>query len=312
MRVAAAITTFNRLESLKHCLDEVRAQSRPVDEIIVVDDASVDGTGEWLAEQSGLVVIRVPENRGCSNSFYTAMHTAYERGHDWVFVMDDDVYAKPNAVERLLETAQILRGQGVRIGGLQTFDAKWDTGGATSVPFSFPSTMRQAWKYLYNSREMHAEMGRGEPLEIDVYTFCGALISREALASAGFPDRDFFYWCDDSDLACRQRAAGCRHYLVPKAVVLHKGGGLTQQYGRPRKIDWRYYYMHRNRWRFISQHGHLLGQPMKLACQVSIMKRVLMNVAGAAKHGNLRGSRLVLQGLVDGMRGRMGKRVAPH
>lgn len=312
MRIAAAITTFNRLESLRHCLDTVRAQTRPVEEIIVVDDASTDGTGEWLAEQPGLVVIRAPENRGCSSSFHTAMRAAYDRGHDWVFAMDDDVYATPEALERLLEAAQSLQAQGVRIGALHAFQLHWDTGGRTRVSYSFPRTARQAWRYLHNSRELKAEMGRGSPLEIDCYSFCGVLISREALGSAGFPDPEFFYWCDDTDLACRQRALGFRHYLVPRAIVDHKGGEFQRQFSQPPQIGWRHYYIHRNSWRLIRMHGHLLGQRMKLVCQARIITNVLRHAAGAAKNGNFRGSRLVLQALFDGVLGRMGKRVAPE
>ena len=64
MTVAAAITTFNRLEMLKRCIEAVRAQSVPPDEIIVVDDASSDGTATWLREQDDLVAIIQPGN-GC-------------------------------------------------------------------------------------------------------------------------------------------------------------------------------------------------------------------------------------------------------
>lgn len=312
MRIAAGITTFNRLESLKRCLDKVRAQTRPVDEIIVVDDASHDGTGEWLAEQSDLVVVRAPENRGCSSSFHTVMRTAYERGHDWLFVMDDDAYARPETLERLLEAAQDLQAQGVRVGGLQSFDSNWDTGGPTRVPFSFPSTARQAWRYGHNSREMSVAMGRDAPREIDLYSFWGLLIPRQALGSAGFPDPEFFYWCDVNDLACRQRALGFRHYLVPQAVVEHKGGDFKRQYGQPPKVDWRHYYKHRNRWRFLRMHGHMIGQPMKLVCEVRAIENTLRRAAGAARHGNFYGSRLILKGFLDGVLGRMGKRVTPQ
>lgn len=308
MRIAAAIPTVNRLESLKRCLDTVRAQSRPVDEIIVVNNGSRDGTGKWLDEQPRLVVIHDLENRGASSGFHIAMRTAYERGHDWVFVMDDDVYARPEALERLLEAAHTLQAQGVRIGGLQTLDSKWDTDGPARVPYFFPSTARQAWRYLHSSREIRVEKGRGAPMEIDLYACFGALISREALGSAGFPDPEFVYWCDDFDLACRQRALGFRHYLVPRAVVEHKSS--EQQYRLPPKIDWRYYYMYRNRWRFMRVHGHLFGQPMKIAYQARIVERMLMHTVAAAKHGNFRGSRLVLQAFFDGVLGRMGKRVA--
>jgi rhamnopyranosyl-N-acetylglucosaminyl-diphospho-decaprenol beta-1,3/1,4-galactofuranosyltransferase len=310
MRVAAAITTFNRLESLKRCLAHLRAQTRPPDEIIVVDDASQDGTGEWLAEQTGLVVVRMPENRGCSNSFHVAMRTAYERGHDWVFAMDDDVYATPEALERLLEAGALLQAQGARIGALKTFESNWDTGGPIPVPFSFPSTVRQAWRYRFNSRESQIEMGRGAPVEIAWSSFCGTLFSREAFASAGFPDAEYFYWLEDADFGFRQYKLGLRYYMVPQAIVEHKGDEFAQKYAPPRKAGWRDYYRHRNRWRLVWVHGHVLGR-YKLICQMRMASETLERAARSAARGNFRGCRLILLGFIDGIRGRMGRRVAP-
>ncbi len=62
--VAAVILTHNRLSLLKRCVAAVRAQTRPLDAIIVVDNASTDGTREWLAQESDLKVITAQANLG--------------------------------------------------------------------------------------------------------------------------------------------------------------------------------------------------------------------------------------------------------
>ncbi len=67
MTVAAAVTTFNRLGSLKRCIDAIRAQEHPVDEIVVVNDQSTDGTREWLDSQADLIAVHQPGNFGCAS-----------------------------------------------------------------------------------------------------------------------------------------------------------------------------------------------------------------------------------------------------
>ena len=95
MTVAAAVTTFNRLGSLKRCIDAIRAQEHPVDEIVVVNDQSTDGTREWLDSQADLIAVHQPGNFGCACSFHTVLRTVYERGHDFAWAMDDDVFPQP-------------------------------------------------------------------------------------------------------------------------------------------------------------------------------------------------------------------------
>lgn len=57
MTIAAAIVTHNRLELLKLSINSLRAQTRKPDEIIIINNASTDGTTEWLAGQEGLFVV---------------------------------------------------------------------------------------------------------------------------------------------------------------------------------------------------------------------------------------------------------------
>ena len=216
MTVAAAVTTFNRLDSLKRCIDAIRAQDRPVDEIIVVNDLSTDGTREWLDSQSDLIAIHQPANYGCACSFHTVLKAAYDRGHDFAWAMDDDVFPEPNSLGILLETAAELAQQGVKIGGLTAYQAHWDQGGTTWLPFRLPSTVARALRYRYLSPEVGIERGKGEPKEIDLYAFISTLFTREAMAAVGFPNQDFFYYGEDTDYALRLAEHGFKSFIVPK------------------------------------------------------------------------------------------------
>src|SRR5262245_34479345 len=95
-RICAVVVTFNRKPLLAKCLLSLERQSRRPDAILVVDNRSTDGTAAMLAEQFGhLSYLRLEANTGGAGGFHEGMKWAYERGFDWLWVMDDDVEAMP-------------------------------------------------------------------------------------------------------------------------------------------------------------------------------------------------------------------------
>ena len=88
--VAAVVVTHDRLSLLKNCVAALRAQTRPLDAIIVADNGSTDGTREWLAGESDLKVVSTQANLGTAGGYYTGMKAAHDQGYDWLWIMDDD------------------------------------------------------------------------------------------------------------------------------------------------------------------------------------------------------------------------------
>ncbi len=311
MTVAAAVTTFNRLESLQRCIEAIRAQDRPPDEIIVVDDQSSDGTREWLDSQQGLVVVHQPENGGCANSFHTVLKIAYDRGHDFAWAMDDDVYPERSALRTVLEAYDELTRQGVKVGGLTAYQAQWDDGGVTWLPFRLPSSVARAFRYRYLSPEVGIERGKGEPKEIDLYAFIGTLFPRAAMAEVGFPRREFYYYGEDTDYALRLAERGFKSFIVPRSVVQHAGGGFRAPALLPVAANWRYYYMYRNQLALVRMYRRRLGTAKALACSLRILMGVGKRLMMESRRANFGACRFALLGVADGLTGRMGKRVAP-
>ena len=311
MTVAAAVTTFNRLESLKRCIAAIRAQDHPVDEIIVVNDQSSDGTREWLDSQADLIAIHQPGNYGCACSFRTVLEAVYDRGHDFAWAMDDDVFPEPNSLHILLETATELQQQGVKLGGLTAYQAHWDQGGTTWLPFRLPSTVARALRYRYLSPEVGIERGKGEPKEIDLYAFISTLFTRNAMAEVGFPNQDFFYYGEDTDYAFRLAEHGFKSFIVPRCVVEHAGGGFMSPALLPVSANWRYYYMYRNQLALVRLYGGRLGSIKRVACQARILMGLGKRLMMESRRGNFGACRLAMRGATDAFLGRMGKRVAP-
>nr|MDQ5807787.1 glycosyltransferase [Actinomycetota bacterium] len=98
----AVIVTRDRLALLEQCLEAVRAQARRPDRVLVVDNASSDGTAAWLAEQDDVEVLRLEENVGGAGGFHAGLERAHREGAEWMWLMDDDTIPRPDALEALL------------------------------------------------------------------------------------------------------------------------------------------------------------------------------------------------------------------
>ena len=101
-KVIAVVVTYNRKALLVECINALRAQSRPLDGILIVNNGSTDGTEEWLQQQTDIQFIS-QKNTGSSGGFSTGISWAYSNGYSWIWCMDDDGYPKQDALEKILE-----------------------------------------------------------------------------------------------------------------------------------------------------------------------------------------------------------------
>ena len=111
-RIVAVVVTFNRLGLLQRLVERLREVPQ-LAEVVVVDNASTDGTGDWLDDQHDLVVRRLDRNRGGAGGFHEGLRLAMERGADLAWLMDDDGMPDPDCLALLLEHNRIsIRWQG--------------------------------------------------------------------------------------------------------------------------------------------------------------------------------------------------------
>src|SRR5437773_9289692 len=102
MRVLAHIHTFNDADIIDRTIAAVRRQTRPVDGILVVDNASTDGTLDQPSLQHARV-LRNRENLGTSGAVFTGIEFALAQDYDWIWLFDADSTPEPDALERLVE-----------------------------------------------------------------------------------------------------------------------------------------------------------------------------------------------------------------
>src|SRR4051794_37239060 len=102
MRVLVHIHTLNDADVIDRAIKAIQRQTLPVDGIVIVDNASTDGTLERAALKHA-TVLRHPENRGTSGAVHSGFRFALEQDYDWIWVFDADSAPEPDALEKLLD-----------------------------------------------------------------------------------------------------------------------------------------------------------------------------------------------------------------
>ncbi|OVZ60996.1 hypothetical protein CDO44_07195 [Pigmentiphaga sp. NML080357] len=214
MRVCAVVVTYNRKALLLRCLKALRGQSRSPDRIIVVDNASTDGTSEALEADgvlawAGFELIKLASNEGGAGGFHHGMAAALRTGCDLAWLMDDDGYPAEDCLEKLLE-----EGQGLDLWGPVVLDEAQP--GQLCFPLRIPGTAK-----ILRAREAAEDAGVRGLLPDVVMPFNGVLIRRELIERIGLPRKEFFIWGDDIEYVMRTAKAGARIATVTAAGFFH-------------------------------------------------------------------------------------------
>ncbi|MGO2061735.1 glycosyltransferase [Leucobacter sp. UCMA 4100] len=221
MRVAAVMVAFNRAELLREALTAVGQQTRPVDELIVVDNASTDESAQVAAEMVARFggharLIALTENTGGAGGFATGIAAAVQDPTiDWVWVMDDDTVPEPTALAEALAAHErfIEAGRGRDDLAVMGSRVVWTDG--EDHPMNTPKPKIGASQA---ERDRAAAAG---VLEIRSISFVSAFVRAELVRKLGLPIADYFLWNDDFEYSARllRRARGIQ---VPGSVVMHK------------------------------------------------------------------------------------------
>jgi GT2 family glycosyltransferase len=301
--ICAVVATFNRKALLTECLTALLRQSRPLDEIILIDNASTDGTEELVKVAfSQVTYVKLSQNTGSAGGFGEGLKLAYEKGHDWIWMMDDDAVPLADALEELASSPAMLLDNVYAV---------------ASTVMDGDGRILQWHRNLFDSRKLKetpvdAGRYRDEYFEVDTAGWTGLLVSRRAVKDVGLPLKDLFIYCDDFEYSLRMRQKGII-LTVPASKVIHPSGPLDPGTGKPirwlRPSGWRQYYVTRNHlyaYRKYARPGLFFDRlPFYIMVGLGLAYGVLQSLL--FREYRLQSLRIRLCGTLDGLRGKLGK-----
>jgi GT2 family glycosyltransferase len=218
MRVLAVVVTYNRKDLLLECLEALGRQTRPLDRIILVDNASTDGTVDavraaGLFDRLPLDLLQLSRNGGGSEGFHFGVAEALEDESDWLWLMDDDCEPADDALERLLAAPSANDPKVVSVvPAVRHPDGRLLPMARGHIT---PRLVRAPIVALPD-----AEYDRDE-VALDFASFVGPMFRTSAVRAVGPPLREAFIRFEDLEYSARLRAEG-QMRLIPQAVVAHK------------------------------------------------------------------------------------------
>lgn len=213
-RVVAVVVTYNRAELLQACLDGLASQTRALDAVLVIDNASTDTSGE-VARVHGIEadVRTLPTNLGGAGGFAAGLALALtEHEADWVWLMDDDTVPRPGALAGLAEAHRSYGGDRERLSVLSS-TAVWTDGRVHPMNVS-----RQRVDAGAVERSDAARVGSRA---IRTASFVAILMRADACRAHGLPCADYFIWGDDTEYSGRLLREGLG-LQVSGSVVEHR------------------------------------------------------------------------------------------
>jgi rhamnopyranosyl-N-acetylglucosaminyl-diphospho-decaprenol beta-1,3/1,4-galactofuranosyltransferase len=276
--VAVVVVTYNRADLLTDMLDGLARQTHTPDVVIVIDNASTDHTREVLehAPNLDLMAMHMTDNLGGAGGFHLGMKTAFDRGVDRIWLMDDDVVPAPDCLEILMAQDEPC-----------LMSVREDTRGRLVEKAATDFDLAHAWSIRPKRRSVETDYGdrsqMPERVELHNVAFEGFLVRREVVEAIGLPDASYFIFYDDVDFALRARRAGYRIWAIRDAVLVRQLD-FSQQHDL---AGWKGFYMYRNLFAVHFRYGEsplVRAKPWLVAAAVVVLSPVR---GGRAEAGNV-------------------------
>lgn len=228
-RLSILIVSYNTREMTLACLDSIVAETRAVDyEIIVVDNASADGSAEAIAAHpAGVRLCALNENLGfAAGNNLAARHAC----GDLILLLNPDTVVISEAIDRVVAFSE-RRPEAMIWGGRTVFaDGRLNPASAWGrmTPWRLLCratglTALGAKTSLLNGEAMGGWTRESER-EVDIVSGCFLLLSRRLWRRLGGFDPLFFMYGEEADLCLRARVLGARPAVAPEATIIHHGG----------------------------------------------------------------------------------------
>lgn len=259
--VCVVLVTYNRKQLLKELLYSLTRQTYPISTIVIVDNASTDGTAQYLVDdgiiekaETGKIScnewndIQIKyylnsQNAGGSGGFEKAFTIANNISSDYIWAMDDDVEPEDDCLEILMRS--ITDHSKVCVPCRN--DERWTDNIITKYNLSNP--------FLYNLEKIKTIVDSktitAPEVEIADMPLEGPLIDSKLCRNVGVPNSEYFIMFDDTDFAYRLSQFTTIKYI--RGARLHRK--LATNNSKKTEWTWKEYYLLRNSFYFDKKYG---------------------------------------------------------
>lgn len=239
-KVSVVVCNYNGERYLADCLQAIRELGSRVDEVVVVDNASTDGSVGLVRERfPEMRLLELASNGGPCVARNAGMRAARNR---WVLAVDNDAIPTPDVLQKLAAALE-ARPNAVCAQTRNVFASE-----PTRVHYDGANFHYLGLLSLRNFYQPLSEAQGDGVVQAYGLIAIAILMDRDVVLGVGGYDEDFFILFEDFDLALRLRIAGHDLLSVEDAICLHQGGtpGISFRGGSYPKI--RAFYHSRNRW----------------------------------------------------------------
>lgn len=233
-QIVAIVVTYNRKKLLKKNIRCLLNQTYPFFDIMIIDNASTDGTldeiADLLEKNNRIKYYNTGKNLGGAGGFNYGMRKAVETGYQFIWIMDDDSMPCDDALQTLVSASERIQDY-----GFLSSKVLWTDGTLCKMN-------------IQRDLKLHNISNFSQPIiDAGAATFVSTFLPAQVVKQVGLPIKDFFIWADDLEYTRRiSRKHPC--YVVSDSIIIHdcatnNGGNISTD--QIERID-RYKYAYRN------------------------------------------------------------------
>lgn len=238
--ISTIIVNYNAGNLLLDCVESVLNCPLEI-EIIVVDNASTDGSLNALAKFSRVQIVKNPINLGFAKACNAGASIA---SAPFLLFLNPDTSFQPGALIPLFNALREDVQAGMAGGLLVNTDGTEQAGGRRAIPTPWRSFVRafglvrfvDRWPRLFFDFHLHKQPLPDRPIDVEAISGACMLVTREAMQEVGEWDEGYFLHCEDLDWCMRFRQRGWKILFVPSSRIEHALGVCSKS--RPIFVEW--------------------------------------------------------------------------
>lgn len=281
----AIVVTYNRINMLKENIESLLKQTYPVD-ILVVDNASTDGTREMIKElnNNNIIYENTGINIGGAGGFSYGVKKATELGYKYGWIMDDDSIPAYTALERIYDAVDLGIDFSFLASAVYWIDGK-------IFPMNRPTIERVTDEHVNMLKEIKA-------IPIESCSFVGCFFKLEYVKKIGLPISEFFIYGDDLEYTRRLRKESPGYWIFDSEII-HKAPSIIGADVVTADINRisRFYYQSRNGVYLAKKQGDIKSY---LKMQKNFWSRIF-NIINHSEDNKLLRIKVMIKGLLSGI-----------